>query len=318
MSEWKIQVVKVGPLQKHPNADRLMVGKIADYPIIVGSGEFSEGDLAVYVMADSVVPADDPRWEFLKGHLRIKPKRLRGIFSMGILTKAAPGMKEGDDVAEILKIKKYEPPEAAMTGGEAERCPFDFPKYTDIESVRRWPDILKPGEVVKITEKIHGTSARYVYRDGRLWVGSHREIKKDHPDSVYWKAARGYNLEAKLKELPNVAIYGEVYGWVQDLRYGHAQGKVSLAVFDVMDLSQMKYLDDSEAMAVVKQLDLPCVPELFSGPWDAALKALAEGKTNLGGDHVKEGFVVKPVKERFDERIQRVILKFHGEGYLLR
>jgi len=28
--------------------------------------------------------------------------------------------------------------------------------------------------------------------------------------------------------------------------------------------------------------------------------------------------VVKPVRERFDERVGRVILKLHGEGYLVR
>lgn len=35
-------------------------------------------------------------------------------------------------------------------------------------------------------------------------------------------------------------------------------------------------------------------------------------------DHVREGMVVKPVHERFDDRIGRVVLKLHGEGYLTR
>lgn len=32
---------------------------------------------------------------------------------------------------------------------------------------------------------MHGTSLRAAFREGRLWVGSHREIKKQHADSVY-------------------------------------------------------------------------------------------------------------------------------------
>ena len=38
----------------------------------------------------------------------------------------------------------------------------------------------------------------------------------------------------------------------------------------------------------------------------------------IGADHVREGFVVKPTAECFDDRIGRVILKMVGEGYLLR
>ena len=45
MSEWKVQVVKVGALTKHPNADRLMLTKVFDYPVIIAVGEFQEGYL---------------------------------------------------------------------------------------------------------------------------------------------------------------------------------------------------------------------------------------------------------------------------------
>jgi RNA ligase (TIGR02306 family) len=323
MSEWKVQVVKVGAQTKHPNADRLLTTRVFDYPVITGVGEFQEGELAVYVPVDSVVPADDPRWAFLQGHLRIKAKRLRGIFSMGLLTKAVDGMKEGEIVAEQLRIIKYEPPPNAATGGEAEKCPFDWPKYTDIESIRRWPDVLKEGEEVILTEKIHGTSARYVFKEGRLWVGSHNEVKKEIPGSVYWSAAKKHDLAKRLEAIPGIAIYGEVYGWVMDLRYGHKPGTVSLALFDAMDLSTNRYLDYDAFEALAKTLEVPIAPGLYRGEWKGSLKAHAEGNSVLLGpekavDHIREGFVVKPVKERFDDRIIRVILKYHGEGYLTR
>jgi RNA ligase (TIGR02306 family) len=318
MSEWKVQVVKVGPLSKHPNADRLMLTKVFDYPVITAVGELQEGDTAIYVPVDSVVPVDDPRWSFLQGHLRIKAKKLRGIFSMGLLTKAEPGMAVDEIVADRLRIVKYEPPEQATTGGEAEKCPFEWPKYTDLESIRRYPDVLAEGEEVVLTEKIHGTSARYVWRDGRLWVGSHKEVKRESQGSAYWKAAAQLDLAKRLETVAGIAIYGEVYGWVQDLRYGHTAGKVSLVLFDAMDLSTLRYLDVDDFLALAKKLELPTVPALYRGPWKQDLRALAEGKTMLGADHVREGFVVRPVKERFDERVQRVVLKYHGEGYLLK
>lgn len=318
MSEWKVQVVRVGPLTKHPNADRLMKTLVFDYPVITAVGELQEGDLAVYVPIDSVVPSDDPRWAFLQGHLKIKAKRLRGIFSMGLLTKAEPGMVEGEIVAERLRVVKYEPPPPDEKGAKFEYCPFEWPHYTDIDSLRRWPDVLQADEEVYITEKIHGTSARYVFRDGRLWVGTHREVVKDEPTLHYWQPAHALNLADRLSKFPNISIYGEVYGWVMDLRYGHKPGNCSLVLFDAMDLTTLKFLDVDDFLKLAKKLELPTAPALYRGPWKPDLKALAEGKSFLGTDHVREGFVVRPVKERFDERTQRVCLKYHGEGYLLR
>lgn len=319
MSEWKVQVVKVGPLAKHPNADRLLMTKVFDYPILTAVGEFQENDLAVYVPVDSVVPADDPRWEFLKGHNRIKARRLRGIFSMGLLTKAEPGMVEGEIVAERLGITKYEPPEPMMMGGDNETCPFHFPTYTDLEAIRRWPDILVEGEEVQLSEKIHGANARYVWHQDRLWVGSHTGIKRRDVNNLWWKAAIQAGLDDILKKAPGIAFYGEVYGAVQNLKYGHTQGgKVSLAFFDALEITSGKYLDLDDFEKLASDLGLKVVPKLYRGPWNLGLSEMAEGKTLIGGDHVREGFVVRPVRERFDERISRVILKRHGEDYLTR
>lgn len=318
MSEFHVEVVRVGPLHKNPNADSLWITKVRDYVVQIREGEFKEGDLAVYIPVDSLTPKEDPRWEFLKGHNRVKSRKLRGVFSMGLLTKAEPGMVEGESVAERLGITKYEPPEDASTGGEAERCPFEWPKYTDLESIRRYPDVLKAGEEVVLTEKLHGTSAKYVWKEGRLWVGSHHEVKKELAESVYWKAAAQLGLSEILAKKPEIAFYGEVFGWVQDLHYGHTPGKVRLALFDAMDLDTLRYLDVDEFLALAKSLELPTVPEIYRGPWRDDLRSMAEGKTLLGSDHVREGFVVRPVEERFDERVGRVCLKHHGEGYLLR
>jgi RNA ligase (TIGR02306 family) len=320
MSDFHVEVVRVGPLVKNENSDSLWMTKVRDYTVQVKTGEFKEGDLAVYIPVDSVVPADDPRWEFLKGHNRIKARRLRGVFSLGLLTKADPGWTEGQDVAEALRIIKYEPPEPMTMGGECEKCPFDFPKYTDLESRRRWPDLLQEGEEVVFTEKIHGTSSRYVWKEDRLWVGSHTQIKKESAENVYWKAAAQIGLAEILAKKPGIAFYGEVFGWVQDLHYGHSAGKVSVRFFDALDMATMKWMDFDPFMELCAWYMLPTVPVIYRGPWDVKLKALAEGKSTLAPEHIREGFVVKPVKERFDPRLpgQRAILKYHGEGYLLR
>jgi RNA ligase (TIGR02306 family) len=318
MSEWRIQVVRVGPLEKHPNADTLLVGKVWDYPVIIKQGDLKEGDLAVYLMADSVVAEGDPRFAFLGEHRRIKARKLRGIFSMGLLTAAPEGVKEGNDMAAAWGITKYEPPEPMNMGGDNEKCPFDFPKYTDIESLRRWSDVLKVGEEVSITEKIHGTNMRAVWHDGRLWVGSHTSVKKRDEANLYWKAAIQEGLEEKLKAHPDVVLYGEIYGWVQDLRYGYTQGKFGIRYFDAMDLNTMRYLNFEAFCDFASEIGVKMVPSLYRGPWAQALEEDAEGDTMLNAKHVREGMVVKPVVERFDDRVGRCILKLHGQGYLVR
>jgi len=319
MSEFHIQVVRVGKIEKHPNADTLGLTHVYDYPVITRLGDFQEGDLAVYVPVDAIVPADDPRWAFLDGHRRIRARRLRGIFSMGLLTQADPTWVLGQDVRKALRITKYEPPEPMTTGGEDEHDPGYMPCYTDIEGLRRWPDILVPGEEVVISEKLHGASGRWVHRDSRLWCASHHNWKRENPNSIWWKVATRHGLAEKLAKRSDVGFYGEVFGQVQDLKYGAGKNDLFVRFFDAMEIATKRYLGWQEFVDVTDELGLERVPLLFVGPWDPALRSHAEGpSTVLGAANVREGMVVRPVLERFDDRIGRVVLKIHGEGYLTR
>jgi RNA ligase (TIGR02306 family) len=319
MSEFHVETIRVGPIVKHPNADNLSITRVRDYPVILRTGEFLEGDLAVYVPVDAVVPAGDPRWAFLGEHRRIVAKRLRGIFSMGLLTAAPPGVSEpGVDVGALLGVAKYEPAEPPAEG-EDEADPGFFPAYTDVEAIRRFPDVLREGEEVVLTEKVHGANARYLFHEGRLFAGSHTRVKRRDPKNLWWKPALALDLERRLAPFPGIAVYGEVFGKVQDLRYGMQGDAVSLVLFDAQDIRTREYLDYDAFVALAGSLDLPAVPVLHRGPWRDDLRGLAEGKTVIGGGaHCREGFVARPARERFDARVGRVILKLHGEDYLLR
>lgn len=323
MSEWRVQVVEVGKIGKHPNADTLSISHVmGNYPVIFRTGDYQTGDKAVYVPVDSIVPSDDPRWDFLDNHRKIKAKKLRGIFSMGLLTPADPAWEVGQLVHEELRIEKYEPPPLIGGVGENESCPFHFPVYTDIEGYRKYGHMLEIGEEVVLTEKIHGTNARFVWHGDRLWVGSHKCIKKEGTasasNSIWWTTAKQYGLEELLSQHPDIVLYGEIYGYVQDLKYGLPQGHFRLAVFDALDLRSLKHLDYDDLVDFVKTLNLPMVPLVYRGPWDETLiSTLSNGKSTLA-DHVREGFVGRPVKERWNDEIGRVILKYVGEDYLLR
>lgn len=319
MSEFHVEVVRIGEISKHPNADSLAITMVYDYPAIVRIGDFQPGDLAVYIPVDAVVPQGDPRFEFLAGHRRIRAKRLRGVFSMGLLVPASPGMDVGQDVAEAWGITRWEPTETPDLNGENQPDPGFLPRYTDIEGLRRWPRVLQEGEEVVITEKIHGANARFCWHRDQLWIFSHGKCKVSGGNDLWNRAAVRYDLADRMQAIPDIGLYGEVYGQVQDLKYGAKPGEVYIRLFDAFDLGRGRYFNFDEFLAIADLVGLPVVPILYRGPWDSSLVSLAEGPTTLSrGEHVREGFVVKPVIERYQHSPGRVILKRHGEGYLTR
>lgn len=318
MTEFRVEVVRVGPVRKHENADSLSITDVhGGYPVIFKCGEFQEGDLATYVPVDAVMP-DALEWSFLGSKRRVEAKRLRGVFSMGLLAKAHEGASVGDDVRVALGIEKWDPSEDAATpqkvvgeDDEATGPALPIPVY-DIEGYRKHKGVLQDGEEVVLTEKIHGENARFYHDGSRLWVGSRTRWKRLDAATPWTNFARAEWLEEYLSRLPGFVFYGELYGNTE-LKYDAAGGR-KLRIFDVFDTKRMAFVDHDEAAEV--GLRLARVPLLYRGPWSTDLLRLAEGASTLGG-HLIEGFVVKPTRERVSH-MGRVILKHVGEQFLTR
>lgn len=165
MSTHEVKVICITEVLKHPNADALELIPIWDYVACTRLGDFKVGDLAAYIEPDYVVP-DTEQFSFLKGKRRIKCKRLRGIMSQGLLIKAPEGSQEGDNVMEQLGIIRYVPPEKpwkCMGGGTFKGTTklgtpppgINSPKY-GLENYRKNTWMIKEGDLVEISEKIHG------------------------------------------------------------------------------------------------------------------------------------------------------------------
>jgi RNA ligase (TIGR02306 family) len=203
-----------------------------------------------------------------------------------------------------------------MSGDDA-RDPGGVPCY-DIEGYRRHQSVFQPGEPVWITEKIDGCNFRAVWKGGLLHVGSHTRFKKRETPNLWWQSIKGLDLEDKLQYYPNLALFGEVYGQVGGMDYGVTRNSgTRLVLFDAMDLVTRRWFDVDEFLDFCQKLALPVVPTLYRGPWIPSLTQLADGMTTLGGHHIREGIVIKPVKERFCEELGgRCFLKLPGEKYL--
>lgn len=323
-STHRVEVVRIGAIEKHPNADALGVVRVYGYTCCVRLADWRPGDLAAYVVPDSLVPLDRKEFAFLadaskpRAHHRVKVRTMRGVVSQGLLVRAPEGAKEGDDVADLLGVVRYVPPEPVSTSGPAEHPPQERPSY-DVESFQRYADAFEEGEEVVVTEKVHGTSARYSFQAGRMWCGTRTDWRVEVAGSVWWRAMRQLpGIEPMLAGNPAWTLYGEVYGSVQDLRYGAQKGEIRFAGFDLFDAGDAAWLAPDVAREIALRHGIPWVPLLFRGPLDkSAVAGFAEGASLLG-PNVREGCVVLPVRERTHPEIGRVQLKIVGNGYLER
>lgn len=334
MSQHIAPVVRVH-LEPHPNADRLWLVRVLGWTVVVGKSEFQEGDLAVYLPPDSVLPVE-PQYEFLakstgirdgkfpdgtwtRGY-RIKVVKLRGEWSQGLLLHAPEGMKEGDDATLALGIAHYEPPIDLSTGGLMETPPaLPIPDF-DVQNFEQAQTLFVLGERVIATEKIDGAQGRFVWFEDRLWCGSKNHWWKDTGPNIWWRAARETpGLIDLLKAHPGVVLYGEVYGSVQgDSPYGMnvKMGELRFVAFDLYDPKTGEYPPPEGAYADFAKLSW--VPALYDGPFEIIhLTNLRDGETRIPkAQQAREGIVIRAVPP-YDVRIGgRAIAKMVSNEYL--
>ena len=336
MSSHTCDVVRV-KLEKHPNADRLSLVKVFGWTCAVRTEDWKDGDHAAFIPPDSLVDTRRSEFAFLAnwpgksradGWARITAQKLRGVVSYGLLvpTKLELGM----DAAGDLGVIHYEPPEYGSGGksrpyraGDTERGqPDQFVPVYDVENIQRLDEPIT-GEVL-VTEKIHGANARFLWDGKRFWVGSRKQWKRRNrklslwqrikswfgaplppPDSDWWRVFEKYpGIGRLLKHFPGDTLFGEVYG-TQHLRYGLAPGQVDFVVFDLLSgrdgwtPEHGKWAPQELTLGLCDDYKIPFVPFVAKKPIeDLDLLALAQGKSLLGGDHLREGIVVQAVGRR--------------------
>lgn len=359
MTDWHPTIVKIEKLEKHPDADNLSIATVLEnYPVIVKNDEFSVGELVCYFPIDTILPDIEifhflsPRnfikyeengeikqkpdtYKFVVGEVPenkrvVKAKRLRGVYSQGLLWKNIHNLSESDSIVDVFSLKKYEDEgeenvifKKRKVGANAETPPTDFKvPYYDIEGLRKYLSCLKDDEDIVITEKIHGSNAAFVFDGNKFWAKSRNFFKKKNEDCMWWDIAIRFSLEEKLAKYPKLVFFGEVYGQVKGFRYD-TDGESKVIFFDIYNTVTKQFLDYKEFCQIIDSLELNRVPEFFVGKVSQLSKeelfAFAEGQSTLSNKHVREGFVLKTLKERFEPRLNdRMSIKLVGEGYNLK
>ena len=326
----RVEVVSV-VLEPHPNADSLSIVRVYGYNVCVRARDWTAGGLGAYIPPDSLVDTTRPEFAFLarEGRTleRIRAVRLRGTMSQGLLIAAPDGSRIGDDVADCLGVTHYEPPVPMTMGGENRPPPPGYHPVYDLESWYRYKHLIVDREEVSITEKLHGCNARFLWVDGQFFVGSHRNWKQQDKKNLWWQAVEQNPwVEGWCRAHPGLTVYAEVYGQVQDLKYGHGRGEYSIAVFDVLQAGRWLerddsgvYVDDANAHAYARtaEYNLSLVPEIYRGPYsENKMQTLINGPSMIpNANHLREGVVIKPVMERTCPEIGRMALKAVSAEY---
>jgi len=285
---------------------------------------------------------------------RVKSAKMRGQMSYGFIADVEPICGEGfirsqqmaamdpgwvttfwvpevgDDVADYYSIVKWEPGEN-FNSAELEPENPAFRRYTEIELFENFPEKISVGTEVVITEKIHGTNSRVGLirspQEGAepfFVCGTHESQVRQDVQSHYLVPLRMESVQRLLRKLYDetpgtqaVVIFGEVYGYVQSLHYGHQKGCVSFRAFDVS--IDGNFIDWDRTVAACSAAGVEMVPVLYRGPFDPdRLMELSDGPTTVGGDHIREGVVCHPVVEAMDEFGERVIVKRISPQYRLK
>jgi len=361
MSIFEVKVVPFS-LVKHPNADSLSIASIKGWQCIVKTEEFINETLGVYVPLDAVADKGHPLLAFMEGK-KVKTIRLRQVISQGILLPFSkvqhyikqthgdvfPEPGEGDDLKDLLFIRKWEPPVNEGNRGTsvpdfmAAELPDVMQKYTDIENIKNFQDIFVEGETVFVTEKLHGTSARYGLIGGKFYIGSrNRGLRTENfvndagealeiRQTTWHEVAEREDISGVLATISerfqgrDVILYGEIVGkTIQDLKYGHEIPTFYAYDIAIVDTDsetgepRSQYLEPDFFQAIVQSIGIKAVPLIGVLPFSRALFDLRAGKTTLNDSHVREGIVIEPESPRADYTLGRVILKVISEEYLLR
>lgn len=397
----QVNIVRLSEPRVHTNADTLELFDIGGYQVVTKKGQFKEGDLAVYIQPDSVVPQTEA-FKFIwaehaleteqegygkcytdvpERRRRITVRRFRKEWSEGLLMPISDfsssanfdgqwkqsgdcvyfrntvggvtSVPVGDDVSDLLGITHWDGDDVESTVSDNDSRPkrkypktlkgwfffliykigfknfkkqmneelaFDVPKF-DVENIKNYPNTIKPGENVIVTEKIHGSQGRYFFREGKMYAGS-RNFWKAPSSPCVWRKALAQNpwIEKYCREHEGETLYGEVVPTQRGYRYGCEEGETNFFVFDIRQPNQIGPGGDHlpKSVTLNDRPELNTVPVIYEGPWTPEVEKLCEGPSLVPGAKTqREGIVITVADpSRWERGIGRVQLKRVSNSFL--
>lgn len=330
-----VQVIEsIEPIE---GSDFLEKAKVNGWYCAVRKNKFHTGQTVVFIEPDSLLPEENPNWDFLakngikkmnlenidgsltpiQGYL-LKPTKMCGQPSQGLVLDmdCLPQPKDiffqyqiGQEVSSILGINLYEKPmPVEMAKYALGHIPNWLPS-TSIERLQNATRMLEKYSHIKWigTQKQDGTACSISNFDGIVQVFQRKYELRRNKNSMYWNPVFEYDLDNNLPK--GFIIQGEIFGAGVD--GNKLKSKIrKFQVYNVHNLNLQKNLPYHEAVELIKSINenieyVPLVPEVDefnSLPSADVLFKLAE--------KYGEGIVFQPKNGEIYDRELSGLIKF--------
>jgi len=337
------QIKNIKPI---PDRDRVDVAQVLGWEVIVGKGQYQEGDYIIFCEIDSLFPKIDYWSDLERFKYRIKTFKVNTpdgpIYGQGYClplsvlenfdTSYPREYSIGEEVTQLLGITKYEPPEPATSGMLIGNSKGVFPtQYLPKTDETRLESCLAVLEEMKdqpyyISMKIDGSSWSALKIDNEYIVCSRNNMLKEPTESIksnFWDMFYKYPGIASLLD-KGFALQAEIYG--EGIQKNHLKitGK-ALAAFNIFNIASRKYVDFNTFYDLCIEHEIPSAPILEIGvKFEHTFESLKKLSDTLFYDSHKpaEGIVIRPTKEQYSrvlkgrlsfKQISRVFLSKTGE-----
>lgn len=345
MSRKLASIQRIWKTEPIEGADRIELAYVLGWQCVVNKGQFKPMDLAVYFEIDSFLPIR-PEFEFMRASsykntdimgegFRLKTQKFRGQLSQGLLLpleqfpEIPADAALGDDVTELLGVRKWEIEIRATSGGTIiGELPGSIP-HTDETRVQAAPELINEfaGLEYYISTKMDGSSHSIGIDDDGFHVTGHNYEYTDDGTSDFYNLVKEREYREKLvafKEkagLDAITVQGELCA------PGIQQNRLKLKkpewyVFTIIENGKRAGLD--RILEVCKELGFTTVPieEVDTDlpakyPTVEALLERADGNYPNGGK--KEGIVIRPTTPVYSRSIAAELsMKVVSNKYLLK
>ena len=336
------RVYAVEPIE---GADRIELARVLGWQCVVNKGSFKPMDLGVYFEIDSFLPIRE-EFEFLRKScykntdimgegFRLRTQKFRGQISQGLLLpldtfpELPDGLTVGQDVSNLLGVRKWEIEERATTGGNViGGLPYDVP-HTDETRVQAEPGLIDAfaGLEYYISTKMDGSSHSICIDEDGFHVTGHNYEYKNDDSSAFYRLVneRGYRdiLErfAKISGDNTVTVQGEFCA------PGIQQNRLRLTksewyVFTIRENGKRVGLERMKNICRACGFNMVPIEEIGTDlpskyPTVEALLERADGEYPNGGK--KEGIVVRTTEPVYNDTICGPLsMKIVSNKYLLK
>lgn len=315
-------VARIGEIIPIPGADNIEIALAGGWQAIIQKGQYKVDELVVIATTDAVIPKElsDAMdvTNYLRKGGRVRTVKLRGVYSECLIIPfmyvlfPTKTFKEGDDMMDILKIYKYEPPVKQIKLSSGREIKYkqnpNFGIYYKFPNLKNVRGMFTTADEVEISRKIHGTNARYgivkktklsfwdkvkkflgladEYVDYEFVYGSHNVEKGSDSQGYYdtdvWRTvADKYKIKEMLwqlfeqtKDAFDIEEGIIIYGEIYGpgIQKNYDYGLKELKYAGFDVTINGQYCDTKRSFMIQNMLGLDYVPVLYYGKWSQEIQ----------------------------------------------